>query len=130
MFHLADREGVPVAVAVVKATFSIRPDSLVLSEMQQPVLQDGIPYGEPGKSSYRYEPEAAYFKPATDVVLIAAATPPGGMAERVDVEFSVGSLRKRARVFGDRYWYRSFTGPEVTPPDAFREMPLLYERSF
>ena len=55
-------------------------------------------------SSYKYEPEIALFKPATDVVLIGHAHPPGGGATQVDVGIKVGPVQKVARVFGDRFW--------------------------
>lgn len=130
ILHLADREGVPVAVAVTKATYAIRPEGLTLAEEKQPIFHAGQPYGKPGKSSYRYEPECAYFKPATDVVLIGNATAPRGAATQVEVEFRVGPLRKKAAVFGDRFWFSGFTGPTLTGPQPFQEMPLIYERAF
>jgi hypothetical protein len=46
------------------------------------------------------------------------------------VEFSVGPLRKRAMVFGDRYWLRSLGGTYPTPPELFESLPLVYERAF
>jgi hypothetical protein len=130
VMHLMDCEGTPVAVGIVKATFTIEEDGLRLAEKQQPLLPGGKLYGEPRTSSYRYEPECAYYKPATDVILVGAAIPPGGAADQVMVEFSVGPLRKRAMVFGDRYWVRSFGIPYRTPPEPFDAMPLVYERSF
>ncbi|HEY1755873.1 MAG TPA: DUF2169 domain-containing protein [Bryobacteraceae bacterium] len=130
VLHLADREGVPVAVAVTKATYSILPEGLTLAEEKQPIYHAGQPFGEPGKSSYRYEPECSYFKPSTDVVLIGNATAPRGAASQVEVDFSVGSLRKKAVVFGDRFWFSGFTGPNLVGPEPFQEVPLIYERAF
>jgi hypothetical protein len=103
---------------------------LELADEQQPILPAGKPNGKPGESSYRYEPEYAYFKPNTDVVLIANATPPGGPDVQTVVEFSAGPLRKRAIVWGDRFWYRGFLGPSLTSPEPFSEIPMLYERAF
>jgi hypothetical protein len=130
ILHLANREGVPVAVAVAKATYSIRSEGLILAEEKQPILHAGQPYGEPGKSSYRYEPECAYFKPSTDVVLIANAIAPGGSTTQLEVDFSIGTLRKKAAVFGDRFWFSGFTGPNLSGPEQFEQMPLIYERAF
>jgi len=130
VLHLAGRDGVPVAVAVIKATYSIQSAGLVLAEMQQRIFYAGEPYGEPGKSSYRHEPECAYFKPCTDVILVAAAISPRRAATHVEVDFSVGHLRKAALVFGDRFWYRGFTDPHLVGPEPFHEIPLIYERSF
>src|SRR5689334_3942796 len=130
LLQLNDQEGVPVAVVVVKASYTIKRDGLGLAEPQLPIFHGGVPNGEPGKSSYRYEPECAYFKPSTDVVLIANCVAPGGAASCVDVEFSVGTLKKRALILGDRFWHRSFLGTPVIGPEPFHEMPLVYERSF
>ena len=130
ILHLADREGMPVGVAVTKATYSIRPEGLTLAEEKQSIFPAGRPYGEPGKSSFRYEPECAYTKPSTDVVLIANATASRGATTHVEVDFAVGPLRKTAVVFGDRYWFSSFTGSDVMGPEPFEEMPLVYERAF
>jgi|SRR5262245_23449148 len=130
MLHVSDKAGVPVAVALTKATFSIAQDGLEQAEKQQPILPTGQLNGKPGESSYRYEPEYAYFKPSTDVILIANARSPHGADTVVDVEFQVGRLSKRARVFGDRFWYRSFSGPARTDAEPFSEIPLVYERAF
>ncbi len=130
VLHLMDCDGAPVAVVVVRATYEIAENGLRLADKQLPPLPAGEAYGDLGKSSYRYEPECAYYKPATDVVLIGDAVPPGGPAAEVTVEFAVGPVRKRAMVFGDRYWVRSFGGAYRTPPELFESMPLVYERAF
>lgn len=130
ILHVSNRDGVPVAVGLTKATYSIAECELELAEKQQPILPAGKLNGKPGESSYLYEPECAYYKPNTDVILIANATSPHGSDSTVDVEFHVGSLSKRAIVFGDRFWYRSSLGPHRTSPKPFSEIPLIYERAF
>ena len=130
LLHLSDIKGIPVAVAVVKATFTIQSGKPSLAEKQLPIYPVGKSNGESGKSSYQYEPECSYFKPSTDVALIAEAIPPGGIATSVDVEFSVGPLDKRAVVFGDRWWERSLIGPHLVGPEPFESIPLVYERAF
>lgn len=130
LLHLVDRDGAPVAVAITKATFTIADNGLELADEQVSLLPSGKPWGEPGKSSYQYEPECSYHKPATDVVLIGAAVPTSRAATRVEVSFSVGPLRKRAIVFGDRFWMRGFPGVYLSSPEPFEDMPLVYERAF
>ena len=72
--YLADEEGRPVLVTVIRATYDIVGRQLVLAEEQAPVPIAGELYGEgPDTSSYRYEPEAAFIKLATDLVLIGHA---------------------------------------------------------
>jgi len=128
--HLLDRDGTPVAVGITKATFTIAGDDLRIADEQMPLLPAGKSWGEPGKSSYQYEPECSYFKSGTDVALVGAAVPPSGAATHVEVSFSVGPLRKRAVVFGDRFWTRSFARPYLSSPEPFESMPLVYERAF
>lgn len=130
VLHLTDKAGVPVAVPLTKATFAIAGNTLELAEKQQPISFAGLPYGKPGESSYRHEPEYAYVKPNTDVVLIANAVCPEGVGVQTTVEFFAGPLRQRALVFGDRFWFRGFLGPTLNGPEPFSSMPLTYERAF
>ena len=128
--HLSNTSGIPVAVAIAKATFMIRQDTLLATENQIPIFPTGRPLAEPGKSSYIYEPESSYFKPNTDIILVGAACPPEGAATSVNVEFSVGAYLKRAVVYGDRWWERGFLGPRLSDPEPFESIPLTYERAF
>ena len=127
---LDDEEQRPLFCAVAKATFACAPNSLKLSDKQAPLEWAGVPVGVPGESSYRYEPEVAFMKPATDVVLVGHAHAPKGGAPVVDVGFKVGPLQKILRVSGDRYWAK--TGGQVfaTKPQPFERVPLTYERAF
>jgi hypothetical protein len=74
---LADEEGRPLLVTVIRATYSIAGRQLVLAEPQGKVPVAGELFGEsPATSSWRFEPETAFAKPATDVVLIGHAYAP------------------------------------------------------
>ncbi len=78
---IADEELRPVVVAVVKATFNFDIDGSVwLADQQVPVKMSGEPWPDAPLPSYKLEPEVALHKPATDVVLIGHARPPGGPA--------------------------------------------------
>jgi hypothetical protein len=127
---IADEDGRPLLVPIVKATYRITKKGLVLAEEQVPVNFAGEWWGEPGKSSYKYEPETALPKPATDIVLIGHAYAPGGRATEVDVTLRVGSIEKVVRVFGDRRWKNGLTGASMTKPEPFERIPLIYERAF
>ena len=71
---LMNEEGLPLLVPIVKATYNIQEGAwLTLAEKQVPVNIAGEYWGDPEKSSYKYEPETAFIKPATDVVLIGHA---------------------------------------------------------
>jgi hypothetical protein len=126
---LANEDGQPLFVPVIKATYAVRTNGeLVHSETQIPVNVAGQYWAEPGKSSYKYEPESAFIKPATDVVLIghAYARPAGA----VYVRLQLGSLDKTVSVVGDRYWLKTLSMVSMTSPEAFEKMPLTYERAF
>src|SRR5579871_3194472 len=78
----ADEDGRPLFVPVRKATYALQGNSeLAVADKQIPVTFAGELWGEPGKSSYKYEPEGAFTKPATDVVLIGHAFPPSRTTE-------------------------------------------------
>src|SRR5690242_1390034 len=85
---LADEEGRPLLVPVVKGTFGIREGSrLPVAEKMTPLNVAGLFWGDPDQSSYKYEPETAFTKPAADVVLIGHAHAPRPGAREVNVTF-------------------------------------------
>lgn len=129
---LADEAGKPSLVVVVKATVAIGPNGrLTLADRQRDVSLAGEPWGEADTSSYRYEPETAFVKPSTDVVLVGHARCPRGVGRETEVEFRVGPVGKRVRVTGDRVWTKRIGGKIVpSDPVAFETMPLAYERAF
>ncbi|HLL54429.1 MAG TPA: DUF2169 domain-containing protein [Myxococcaceae bacterium] len=129
MFVL-DEEGRPLLVPILKATYAISREGLVLADEQRPVELAGVPWGEPEQSSYRYEPECALWKVATDVVLVGAAVAPDKSTTELLVALQMGALRKTVRVTGDRTWYKSLGRISMTRPLPFERIPLRYERAF
>jgi len=101
-----------------------------LADEQLPVNFAGEPSSDAPVSSYKYEPEIALFKPATDVVLIGHAQPPNGGATEVDVGIKIGPVRKLARVFGDRYWVMANGGVHMSRPAALNRVALTWENAF
>src|SRR5882672_1114719 len=100
---VCDEAGRPIVSTIVKATFDVLAGgALELAAEQLPVDFQGSHHGDPAESSQRYEPETAFTKPATDVVLIGHAHAPSKRATSVEVELRVGALAKRLRVTGDR----------------------------
>lgn len=133
---LTDQENWPVFVPILKATFEIGLDGrLKLGDEQLAVNFAGERNGLADESSYRYEPEGAYFKPGCDCVLLGHAQPPsassGEGGNETVVGFRIGALRKVARVFGDRFWVKSLGGLIKTMPRPI-EVPiaLQYENAF
>ncbi|PTL82295.1 DUF2169 domain-containing protein [Vitiosangium sp. GDMCC 1.1324] len=131
------KEGVECLVLVVAGSFvmpapgrtSTAPLSLC-DEQLAPRAED-VYWGEPEKSSLRYETQATYTRPATDVLLHGRAwAPRGRKVTRMQVAVRVGSLEKRAVVSGTRVWYRSLVGLSASDPLPFESLPLRYEHSF
>ncbi|HYD41573.1 MAG TPA: DUF2169 domain-containing protein [Anaeromyxobacter sp.] len=127
---VADEEGRPLLVPLVKATYDIAATGLTLAEEQQPPLFEGEPNGDPEVASWRYEPEGTLPKPATDVVLVGSAVAPRAGTTELMVALQVGPLRKGVRVLGDRVFFRSVGGVGMSRPAAFEEIPLQWERAF
>lgn len=128
---LANENGYPLLVAVIKATYAIPNKApLALAEQQLPIVVDGEYWADPETSSYKFEPETAFVKPTTDVVLMgqAYATRPG--VRKVNVAIRVGPMEKTVRVIGDRYWVKTLGVTTMSNPEPFEKMPLIYERAF
>jgi hypothetical protein len=128
---VSDEEGRPIVVPIVKATYEFDLQGhLRLAEKQVRVNLAGEPATDAPLSSYRYEPDVATMKPATDIVLIGHAEPPGRGATYVDVGIRVGPVRKLARVFGDRYWVMAGGSVLMSRPGELARVPLLWELAF
>ncbi len=130
--YLVDEEFRPLIVPVVKGTFTIGKDRrCTRAEVQVPLNIGGEFWGpDPEKSSYKYEPEVAFTKPTTDVVLIghAYANRPG--TKEMRVALSVGPVSKEVVVYGDRVWLKTLGIVSKTNPVPFERIPLMYERAF
>lgn len=129
---LADEEMRPLFVPLIKATYVIEDANTLIfnPDVQLPVSMAGEHWGDPETTSYKYEPEVAFAKPLTDVVLIADAVSRKGPVTSLDVEFGIGKLKKKVSVFGDRRWQETTFGWKPTKPKSFETMPLIYERAF
>ncbi len=130
MMGLTDEEGRPLLLLLAKATYTFGDSGLKLANTQVPVNWGGKSWGKPGESGDKYEPETAFIKPATDVVLIGHAYPPQRGATEGLVALQVGPLKKAARVVGERTWFRSMGHVATTKPLPFDKMPLTWERAF
>ena len=98
---------------------------------QHEVNLAGEYWGDPDTSSYRYEPECAFMKPATDIVLLGHGYSTGSRAAEVSVGLSVGPIQKAVLVIGDRYWEGGLAGSiRMSSPQPFDRIPLVYEHAF
>ncbi|MEZ6117693.1 MAG: DUF2169 domain-containing protein [Pirellulaceae bacterium] len=127
-----DQDGRPLFVLIAKRTFHIlNQSSLALAPTQQEVNLAGEFWGDAGVSSYKYEPEFAFFKPSTDVVLLGHGCAQNSRDRFVDVSIRVGDvIKKSVRVFGDRTWVKRMGIVDMTNPSTFERIPLIYERAF
>jgi hypothetical protein len=129
--NLLDEEARPVLTVVVKGTFQVDAQGrCARAEVQVPVNLGGEPWGDPATSSFRYEPEVAFIKPATDVVLIGHACAPRAGTTELPVGLKVGPVQKQALVVGDRVWWKSLGQISASKPLAFEKIPLRWERAF
>jgi len=127
---VADEEGRPIIAPIIKATLDVSPTGNVsVAEEPIPVNFTGECYGEPGESSYRFEPETAFTKPATDVVLVGHAHAPRSRVTDLEVTLLVGYLKKTIRVVGDRHVLGGVQFG-ISYPEPFDKIPLTWERAF
>ena len=130
--YLADEEFRPLIVPVVKATFTIGRDGrCVRAEGQIPLNTGGEYWGkDPETSSIKFEPEVAFTKPTTDVVLIGHAHAPRPGTKEMRVALNVGPVSKEAMVYGERIWTKTVGFFTMTRPLPFEKIPLIYEKAF
>lgn len=136
-FLSLDRHGEQKLVVVAAGSFVLaRPGRTataplrVADEQPLPATTD-IYWGVPGASSLRYESQAAYVRPKTDVVVLGRAWAPRGRpAATTTVAVRVGSAVQRAIVFGARVWRQRPTLFGASHPEPFESIALSYEHAF
>jgi hypothetical protein len=124
-----DKSGMHWWIVAVRATFDLASDGrLTLADEQLPPVLAPEYFGEPGKSSLRYDSDLLAARPTTDLLLIASAHAPGGRAaSKVPVSLRVGQVRKQLVVHGPRV-YRSGLNTSASRP--FITQPIRYELAF
>jgi hypothetical protein len=126
-----DRDGGDTLVLLVKASFDILPDGVLQLSPKQPEIEWADVFaGEPGASSVLYESDATWGRSGTDVAFIGYAYPRRAGDRQVDVGLRVARLTKSLRVFGDRHWEGTLSGPRISQPAAFERVPIVWERAF
>lgn len=131
LMFVTDEEAMPVCVPIVQATFDLRAEGgLVLRPKQPAVDLAGSWWGEPGRSSIKSEPQIAFMKPATDIVLRGHAYPANAERTQGHVGIRVGACQKVARVFGARRMTRRLGGFSISEPAPFERIALIHEHAF
>jgi len=119
--------GVDSLYIIVKAIFNIGQQWTLADEQKPPQAEDEYYSDDPATASIKYASDMHIGKPATDIIMIGHACPPGGREVRqMDVNLTVGDVNKTIRVFGDRQWENGNIGPAK----PFTAMPLIYEKAF
>jgi hypothetical protein len=131
---ILDKDGSEARVIVLKATYELNKNGkLTIAEEQEPICEGDQFLNKPTFSSTLYEDDtAAYFKPATDIIVIGHAYAPQEQpVKSLHCSLTVGEIAKTIAVFGDRYWdYNALFGTAKTTPEPFFRMPLCWERAF
>jgi hypothetical protein len=119
-------------VVVVKGTFALETGGGArLAEVQAPLVYADVHRGDPGTTSLQSECDFAAFKPQADLLVMGhAVSPTGKPVDGMVVTLELGTLRKSIRVTGDRRWEGGLFGLRSSPPQAFVQLPLVYERAF
>lgn len=128
-----DKHGHNFAVIIIKGTFAIHhlAPVLVIAEEQQPMNPKDIFYGDPNKTSVKYEADIAPAKISPDVILVGHAYAPSDRPISIlDTSLQIGTYKKAIRVFGNRFWQRDNLAWQPTPPQTFERIPLIYENAF
>ena len=129
--YLNDENFTPLLSVVVKATYDIVSNThLRFSQEQIPVSLTGEHWGDPQASSFKYEPECAFMKLGTDIVLIGHAYADNDQTFNTQSGIQVGSFNKVVKVFGDRIWQKGALGFKISDALAIDKVPLIYERAF
>ena len=128
-----DKAANKIWLVCVKATFDIEEDGTTRpAEKQVEPFVQGQPRDGDYTKSLIYESDFFGVKPGTDVLVNGSAfAPKGKPVTDLHVGFQLGPIRKRLRVFGNRWWTVSLTRRYVIgAPDFFVQMPIRYEAAF
>jgi len=127
-----DKSGQDKCVVVVKGTFALETGGGArLAEVQAPLVYADVHRGDPGTTSLQSECDFAAFKPQADLLVMGhAVSPTGKPVDGMVVTLELGTLRKSIRVTGDRRWEGGLFGLRSSLPQAFVQLPLVYERAF
>lgn len=131
-FFFRDLTGAEQWAVVLKATYRFDEGGTLTPASEQEALHKQLRhYGEPGRSSLKYDQELLPGRPHTDVVVLGHAVAPQGKAvASLEVGITLGTLQKRVQVFGDRVWKREQLKLVPSSPRPFTRMPLVWERAY
>lgn len=131
-FESVDEVDRPINVAILRGTFDISPGgTLEVADEQTPVVMADEYYDQPLTSSIRVDTDLVPKKYHTDITLEAVAHAPDTMPQQAwEVSVSVGTLCKRLRVTGPRFWNCGLLAWTLSQPEPCREVPIRYEYAY
>jgi len=126
-----DAEGMPMFVAVVKATWQWQQDGSLRQIAPEPIQESDEFAGEPATSGLMAASDLTPPKPRIDVLFKGAMTFASPMTE-MDVAVRVGTrMQKAAHVFGARFWIPGVVHDVVpSKPQPTEALPFAWELSF
>lgn len=121
-----NEQGIDSIYLMVKGTFKLG-QKWTLADEQVPPQEADEYYTDPLTSSIKFASDYHIGKKGTDVVVVGSAMAKDRrQIKALDVNVSVANREKQIRVFGDRFW----DGGNITEPQAFETLPIVYERAF
>ncbi|MFO0586096.1 MAG: DUF2169 domain-containing protein [Polyangiaceae bacterium] len=128
---LRDIAGVPVATAIVKATFAIGRDGRVrLHDEQAPIRPADVPRDpESPAGSLLYPTDLLPSKVGTDVILVGDAVS-ARPAVAMDVAVKVRDRTAALHVHGPRVYFASLGKVAVGPAAKADRVPIVYEKAY
>lgn len=132
LLPILDRDGAEARIAIIKATFGLRPGGgLMAAEQPRDIRLGDEPWGSPAVADLRLPGDFCLAKPGTDVVLSGYAVPPDGViTSHMDVHLRVADRQKVLRVHGERVWRRGMGGIVVGPSAPLVPTPLSWSRAW
>ncbi len=120
----------PSLTIIIKGTFDPVPDGAArLAEAQIPPSGETF-YDDDVERALRMPSDFALLKPSGELMVVGKAYTPARRPERMIVcSFSLGPIRKRFAVAGDRHWAGRLVS-KLSEPVPFTEMELSPERAF
>ncbi len=128
--ELPARDGAPLYVVIVKATFSFADPRALTPIEPVPIVKVDQYADDPATSGVLCPGDIAMPKKRIDVVLAGSFRFPTPIEETL-VRLEVGQrVNKEMRVFGDRFWLPGLTDSlAASRPRPMTELPIAWERS-
>lgn len=87
-------------------------------------------YGDPERTSLKYETDLVLYKRNTDIHIIGNASLAGGKQTQWMAGVRVGDFSKRLNLSGPRFWQYEKRRWQLSPAEAIESVPLRYELAY